>query len=358
MRIFEEAFPVEIHSGLLPDDNSQVVFFDIETTGFSSQSAFVYLIGCIYYKEKTWRIRQWFLDDFNNEKELLSSFFDFIRSFRWLIHFNGTAFDIPFLEKRLERCRLAESFSVFQSLDLYKELKPYKKIFGLSGMKQKQLEEFLGISRDDPFTGGELIEVYYEYMDARKEELLSCLLLHNADDLRGMLSILPLYGLTLLFNGMFSIDTRRQTEDSISFYLRSELPLPSSLSLDFGKCALSIEHKTICASVPLIRENLKYFYPNYKDYYYLLQEDQAVHKSVAVYVDKAYRRAATAKNCYTRRESVFLPLADKDFTQPVFQREYKKKEYFIELTEEFLHNKELQKKYLVQLFADKNLVCR
>ncbi|MBP3544608.1 MAG: ribonuclease H-like domain-containing protein [Lachnospiraceae bacterium] len=103
MRIMEENFPIIIQPKMLPDEASHVVFFDIETTGFSGQSSLIYLIGCIYYKDNSWQLRQWFLDDVNTEKELLLSFFDFIGSYTWLIHFNGAAFDIPFIEKRLAR---------------------------------------------------------------------------------------------------------------------------------------------------------------------------------------------------------------------------------------------------------------
>ena len=350
MRIFEENFPIEIHPGLLPGKASETVFFDIETTGFSGQSAYLYLIGCIFFNHKTWRIRQWFLDDPTSEKELLLSFFDFIGGYTWLVHFNGSAFDIPFIEKRLERYRLAKSFSFFESLDLYKEIRAYKKPLGLASVKQKELEEYLGIRRADPFSGGELIDVYYEYIDTHREALLSCLLLHNADDLRGMLSILPLYGLALLLKGDFAVRTCIQGTDSLDFCLDTELPLPPSAKLSFCNCRLTVQSGQITAQVPLAKETMKYFYTNYKDYYYLPDEDQAIHKSVAAFVDRAHRKAATPASCYAKRSSVFLPVKDREFTSRIFRREYKEKTYFLELTRKFLDDKELQRKYLLQLF--------
>lgn len=363
MHIFEETFPIDIHPGLLPDEASQVVFFDIETTGFSGQSALVYLIGCIYYKENTWQLRQWFLDDVNTEKEMLLSFFDFIGSYTWLIHFNGTTFDIPFIEKRLARYRISRSFSFFESLDLYKEIKLYKKLLNLEGLKQKNLEQFLGIQREDIFTGGELIEVYYEYMDTHNDKLLACLLLHNADDLRGMLSILPLHGLALLLQGNFEISDCQLTDcENISvnteatnpssvlhFTLNCDLTLPNTLEVCMEHTRLTIADDIISVYVPVVEDTLKYFYANYKDYYYLPAEDTAVHKSVASYVDKAYRKAATQATCYTKRCSRYLPLKDKTFSDTVFLREYKDKVCFMELSEEFLTKKELQKEYLLQL---------
>ena len=42
-----------------------LLFFDIETTGFSAETDRVYLIGCIFYEAKAacWMMSQWFADN-------------------------------------------------------------------------------------------------------------------------------------------------------------------------------------------------------------------------------------------------------------------------------------------------------
>ena len=85
--------------------------------------------------------------------------------------------------------------------------------------------------------------------------------------------------------------------------------------------------------IPIYEEELKYFYSNYHDYYYLPTEDVALHKSVAGFVDKSYRLPASAANCYTRKQSSYLPQWDYVFT-PFFKRDYKSQELFFELTDE------------------------
>ena len=42
-------------------------------------------------------------------------------------------------------------------------------------------------------------------------------------------------------------------------------------------------------SIRVYKGTLKYYYPNYKDYYYLIYEDTAIHKSVGEFVDKDAR---------------------------------------------------------------------
>ena len=92
------------------------------------------------------------------------AFFHFLKNFKILIHFNGDGFDIPYLLKRCAACGLDFDFSGVKSVDLYKKIKPFKKILGLENLKQKTIEGFLDIERQDRFSGGQLIEVYHDYL--------------------------------------------------------------------------------------------------------------------------------------------------------------------------------------------------
>ena len=67
---------------------------------------------------------------------------------------------------------------------------------------------------------------------------------------------------------------------------------------------------------------LKYFYSNYRDYYYLPIEDTAIHKSVGEYVDKTARVKATARTCYTRKQGLFLPQFEPLWS-PSLKEDYK-----------------------------------
>ena len=63
--------------------------------------------------------------------------------------------------------------------------------------------------------------------------------------------------------------------------------------------------------VPIVEDELHYFFSDYKNYYYLPEEDIAVHKSVAAYVDKAYRENAKAYNSYSKKRSIFVRFETK-----------------------------------------------
>ena len=65
-----------------------LLFFDIETTGFSGDTSQLYLIGCTYHDGFGWKLIQWFADSRESERELLTAFFTFMERFKILVHFN------------------------------------------------------------------------------------------------------------------------------------------------------------------------------------------------------------------------------------------------------------------------------
>lgn len=134
----------------------------------------------------------------------------------------------------------------------------------------------------------------------------------------------------------------------MKLHLSTALPIPVA-NLANG-CYFSAEKQDAILKAPLYEEEMKYFYSNYKDYYYLPQEDIALHKSVASFVDKSRRLQASAATCYTRKYGLFLPQWDI-FIEPFFKRDYKSKEYFFELTDERKTDRVLFSRYAQYLLG-------
>lgn len=379
---------------LLPYKKKDVLFFDIETTGLSASSSYLYLIGCIYYKEDSWHLKQWFSDGIEEEKEVIKLFFEFLKNYKVLVHYNGQGFDIPYLLNKVKRYKLRYDFDSVTSLDIYKEILPYKKLLSFENLKQKTVEAAFGLNRLDTFSGGDLIAVYTSYVgkhqyevkhrkllgedeykipkhsglpsmpETESEKLLYVLLLHNADDLKGLLAISNLITYKSLFGGEAVYESARLIKDTI-FCLHATLPyaIPAevltsrTLSLkevDF-EITLRASKKDVYLLVPLYRGSAKYFYPDYKDYYYLPEEDKAIHKSVAEFVEKDYRVKAKPENCYLKKEAVYLPQSD-DTIQPAFRFTPKDKAALFELTQEWLIDQPSLQNYLSNLI--KRLFCK
>ncbi len=335
----------------------KILFIDIETTGFTAKSSCLYLIGCAWYNGTNWVITQWFADQYEEEKEILIAFFEFAQKYTHLIHFNGNNFDLPFICQKCEQYGMDNDFSSFEGIDLYKRISPYKLFLHLPNCKQKTLEQFLGINRIDTFNGGELIGIYHDYVSNPTDVSIRLLLQHNADDMRGMLSVLPILSYYDLFNSGVKVkkvsanyykNVDGQKKQELIMNLVLPATLPCAVSASFEGCYFSANGKVGLFKIPLYEEELKYFYSNYKDYYYLPTEDVALHKSVASFVDKNHRMQATASTCYTRKFSTYLPQWDV-IVSPFFKRDYKSKDFFFEVTDELKKDRKLFNKYAQHL---------
>lgn len=350
-------------------DLNKIVFFDIETTGFAADSTYLYLIGCAYYKDSSFHLIQWFSEDIREEAQLITSFFEFLVNYKVLLHFNGTGFDIPYLLRKCSMLKLNYSFDGLTSIDIYKKITPYKKILKLSSLKQKSIETFLNINRKDIFSGGDLIQVYQSYLGKKNYEnlrrkrnpelelpktseatmLLHQLLLHNEDDIRGLLCISPV----LYYNDLFEkpIQILQAGVDqgilSIHFEVMANLPVPISFGKDLVH--LTAFENTATLTIHIYEGEVKFFYDNYKDYYYLPEEDKVIHKSLAQFVDKDYRTKAKPANCYVKKEGIFAPQYEL-LINPCFKIKYQDKLSFIEIHTDFLlqeDNLELYVKHLL-----------
>lgn len=78
------------------------LFYDIETTGLSRNSTFLYLIGAVAYEENNWQMYQWMIENEEEESELLKTFSEFLQDFSCTIQYNGDSFDQPYLDARYQ----------------------------------------------------------------------------------------------------------------------------------------------------------------------------------------------------------------------------------------------------------------
>lgn len=328
----------------------ETVFFDIETTGFSPVHTKLYLIGCLYYdqKNKAFNTVQWFLDDNSNERELILSFIEFIKNYKYIVHFNGEGFDIPYITHKCRLLGIEDSlsriFSDLESIDLYKICQTLKNILKLPSLKQKAIEEFLGISRKDTLSGGELIKIYDEYLKNKTNNSLALLILHNLDDIKGLVGLLEIIKYKKLFDGSFDIHSisienagyaHKDNMQEAIIELSLNYTLPSRISGGNNIFYMTAFDNKAKLKIAVYTNELKFFYPNYKDYYYLPKEDCSIHKSVAFYVDKNFRTQAKAANCYSKKTGRFLPQT-AEIISPYFKIEYNDKITYFEITDEFL----------------------
>ena len=342
---------------ICPDTDS-ICFFDIETTGFSRNYNIVYLIGAVYFRNGISHYLQWLAESDSDEAYILSAFNDFLKDFHTLIHFNGDAFDIPFITERAAHLNVTLDISHLESLDLYKTARKCKSILSLSDYKQKTIEHFLGIEREDMYSGGELIDIYRKFAakpsDTAHNEYRKLLLLHNHDDIEGMLSLLPLVSYYAIIMNSYTVDNTvidkdTDSDGNVSLRLIAECSLPVGVPVDRHICIdnlhILIKNRTLTLVIPVISDTLKYFFKDYKNYYYLTSEDEAIHKSIAQYVDSNNRVKCSASNCYTKKTGIFLPLYD-NCDLNIFKKDYSDPEKYCNADDILLKSTDNTEKYI------------
>ncbi len=226
----------------------KVLMFDLETTGLSPRSSFIYIIGINYWKDGGWQILQLFNEDGKSEPAMLERFMELLEGKTTLFHFNGDTFDLPFVRGRMEKIRqslgirIPDRMSLLHSVDLLKEIRPYKYALGLPNVRQKTLEQYLGIRREDQYNGGQLIDVYLSYLSSESRRARDLVLLHNRDDMEGMFHLARLHALTELCNGRFAIGkmsmSQKGNQVSLCLTLSCDHALPAALFTSGGGIAL------------------------------------------------------------------------------------------------------------------------
>jgi len=335
--------------------SSDTLLFDIETTGLSADTSYLYLIGAVCLEHEELTLIQWFCDEYSEEKEVLTAFRDFSKNFRVLGHFNGTGFDIPYLNKKFKRHCLSYQIDAEHTIDIYKLLLPFKKHTDFPDFKQKTLEQAAGFVRTDTFSGGDLTEVYAAYtgkyrlatLTGKTEEsdaLRHVMLLHNHDDLAGLFHLYRKTKLADFFAGILQPSVIR-LEHGLLYTFDFPL-LPFSVSLMQNDCVFSVTEKETDLLLPFYYGELKYFFKDYKNYSYLKFEDTAVHNSVAEWVDKDAKEKCKPATAYQKKDSTFLalPFQKPEQTEelaeaPLFYQEYKTLPGYVEYTDTLAVNK-------------------
>lgn len=350
-----------IKSDALSDDlfDEHSIFFDIETTGFSPSHSHIYLIGCARKQGNYICIDQFMAENPSEEKAVLVAFLEILKLYHTIVSYNGIGFDIPFLKAKCDHYHIPEQFQKYDYLDIFKIVSKQKFLLKLDNYKQKSIEQFLGISRDDLYSGKELINVYQEYCQTHSLECEDLLYLHNFDDVVGMTRLLPILSYNEILNGQFAIrETRLESyndhsgnrNDELYIILENDYTIPKRVSFKIKDFYVSMNGKKTTIRVPILKGTLYYFFENYKDYYYLPKEDVAIHKSVANFVDRDYRERAKASNCYTKKQSSFLPQYS-EIMNPEFRKEYKDKVRYFELTTDFISSDIMLRRYVNHIFA-------
>src|SRR5260370_11499875 len=94
-------------------------FLDTETTGLAGGAGtYAFLIGVGSIDEEGFRVRQFFMRDFADERSLLARLTEHLSHFDVLVTYNGKTYDVPLLETRYRMARARPPFARLAHLHL------------------------------------------------------------------------------------------------------------------------------------------------------------------------------------------------------------------------------------------------
>lgn len=322
---------------------SDYLFIDIETTGFSSVHNSIFLVGCIFYLDEQFHLIQWLCEKESDEYELLYRFSQFIKSFKYLIHYNGTSFDIPFIKRRMSLYNIFHCMKELDSIDLYVELKSFNHYLNFISLKLKAVEKRYGFNRLDTLDGKKIIVLYKEMLLNPTAIVSEQLLCHNKEDLLGLFYCLKAFESINFFkacrNQSLNIKDLSIKLTRTNLILSMPFPLNFQAEINHIICKINITLSQISISLPISYTVLNHYFSDYKNYYYLPLEDRVIHKSVGQFVDKVYRTNVSKENCYIKKRGTFIPLSKNVKTNfPIFKHDLKDSQNYVELTESLLND--------------------
>lgn len=159
-----------------------IAYLDIEATGFDMEYDKIVLISLGYYLNKDeFKIVQFFAESPSEEESILKELKKAMGRFKRWCSYNGTAFDEPFIIRKMYRYNLGFRLPR-EHIDLFRIIRPFHKRMGIKSCSLKSVEQFTGVNRKDEINGAMWVELYDEYLVKDDEKLKQILMLHNYED--------------------------------------------------------------------------------------------------------------------------------------------------------------------------------
>ncbi len=167
---------------LVPDD-AGLLFFDVETTGLGTSAA-IFLAGALAWDGARLWLVQGVAKDVAEERLVAESFAGRIAAASLVVTFNGRAFDLPLLRRRLAFHRLPPLPATIRDIDLLHAIRRrYRGV--LDDCRLATVERgVLGDARDEgDLPSAEVPLRFRDYLESGDVAHLEPVLLHNRRDL-------------------------------------------------------------------------------------------------------------------------------------------------------------------------------
>jgi tetratricopeptide (TPR) repeat protein len=173
-----------------------MLFVDLETTGIAGGAGtYAFLVGCAWFDQGRFRVRQFFLTSFIAERALLQAVMDVARTAGTVVTYNGKTFDLPLVETRFTMHRMETPFATMPHIDM---LHPARRLWrgrtadgssavdapGRDSCRLSVMEQSLcGHIREGDVAGFEIPARYFQFVRTGDARPLEAVFEHNRLDL-------------------------------------------------------------------------------------------------------------------------------------------------------------------------------
>jgi uncharacterized protein YprB with RNaseH-like and TPR domain len=171
-------------------DYREALFLDTETTGLAGGTGTVaFLIGLGWFEGDAFVTRQLFARDYGEERATLLGLRELLKGKRFLVSFNGKAFDTNLLASRFIMNRMPNPIAGLPHLDL---LHPARRLLShrLADRRLGSLEvALLGFEREGDVPGSEIPQRYFDWLRRRDGRLMADVFEHNRLDILSLAAL-------------------------------------------------------------------------------------------------------------------------------------------------------------------------
>lgn len=171
-------------------DPCKTVFLDTETTGLAGGTGtLAFLVGCAFLEGDAFKIEQFFIDDFEHESLMLRKVVHRLKRAKFLVTFNGKAYDREILESRFTLHKLPSPLEHLIHLDLlHASRRLWKEVVPDCALKTLE-KSILGFERMSDIPGEEIPTAYFDYLTRRDPARLPEIFKHNRLDLLSLVAL-------------------------------------------------------------------------------------------------------------------------------------------------------------------------
>lgn len=209
------------YCGLVSSNINDLIFIDTETTGLAGGTGtYIFLIGIGFFEDDEIILKQFFLTDLANEKDLIDQLLRSTNKKNIYVSYNGKCYDIPLINTRSIFNRCKARLNKFNSIDLLhisRRLWRNKlENYSLQNIEQMILKSNRLGEKDIP--GSEIPDAYFNYLSTKNATTMKNVIYHNKIDILSLIVLFEKIN-SILFSEKYRLENKFEIG---RLYLQSE----------------------------------------------------------------------------------------------------------------------------------------